>query len=83
MEALSIRRRKLRLLLRAMRRERGVTQVKLAERLGVAQSVVSKIERGERRIDFPEVEAVCEALGVSLSTLCRRLDKMPDEVEEE
>ncbi len=83
MEELSIRRRKLRLLLRAIRRERGVTQVQLAERLKVAQSVVCKIERGERRIDLPEVEAVCEALGVSRSTLFRRLDSMLDDFGEE
>lgn len=32
----------------------GLTQVEVAERLVKPQSYVSKYERGERRLDFPE-----------------------------
>lgn len=79
----SRRRVKLRRLLRAIRRERGVTQVQLAESLEVPQSVISKYESGERQIDFVEVEAVCEAVGMSLRSFCRRWDSTPEDFEDE
>jgi len=50
--------------LRESRKRSGVTQVQLAERLGQAQSWVSKCERGERRLDIVEVRAFCQAIGV-------------------
>jgi len=52
-----------RLLVKA-RQESGLTQVEVAERLGKPQSFVSKIERGERRLDFPEFIQLADALGV-------------------
>lgn len=35
----------------ALRRKAGLSQVQLAERLGVGQSFVSKIERGESYVE--------------------------------
>ncbi len=64
----------MRRLLRAIRRERGVTQVELSERTGLPQSLISKYERGERQVEFVEVEVVCEAMGMSLKSFCRRWD---------
>ena len=78
-DALAARRVKLRRLLRTIRRERGVTQVQLAERTGLPQSVISKVENGERRVEFVEVEAVCEGVGMSLKSFCRRWDSTPDD----
>ena len=51
-------------LLRKLREEAGITQVDLATRLGDTQTFISKIERGERRIDVVEFVELCEALGV-------------------
>ena len=45
------------------RKAAGITQVELAERLGRPQSFVSKVERGERRLDVIEFCQVAEALG--------------------
>lgn len=45
------------------RKAAGITQVELAARLGKPQSFVSKVERGERRIDVIEFCQVAEALG--------------------
>lgn len=45
------------------RKAAGVTQVELAARLGKPQSFVSKVERGERRIDVIEFCQIAEALG--------------------
>jgi transcriptional regulator with XRE-family HTH domain len=61
--------------LRAARRESGLTQVALADRLGETQSFVSKCERGERRLDIVEVRSFCQAFGVSLAAFARQLDR--------
>jgi transcriptional regulator with XRE-family HTH domain len=57
----------------AARKERGLTQVELAKRLGKPQSWVSKTERTERRIDPVEFCALAEALGFEPSQLLRQL----------
>lgn len=50
-------------LLRDVRERAGATQLALAEGLGNTQTFVSKVERGERRIDVVEFIEICEALG--------------------
>ncbi len=61
----SARRRRLGRLLQTIRRDPGVTQNQLAERLAEPESMISALENGERGLDFVEVVAVCEALGTS------------------
>lgn len=51
------------------RHKTGMTQVELAARLSKPQSFISKIERGERRIDVLEFCAVARAMGVSPAAL--------------
>ena len=58
-------REKLLLLLKEIRQKRGVTQVELAEKLGVPQSFVSKYESGERQLDILELRQICLHVGVS------------------
>jgi transcriptional regulator with XRE-family HTH domain len=53
------------------RKAAGVTQVELAVRLDRPQSFVSKVERGERRIDVIEFCQVAEALGHDPSKLLK------------
>jgi len=62
-------------LLRQVRRESGLKQVDVAKRLGEPQSLVSKYESGERRLDLPELEQVCNALGIPLSEFVRRYEE--------
>jgi transcriptional regulator with XRE-family HTH domain len=50
--------------LTAARKQAGVTQEQLANKLNKAQSFVSKYETGERNLDFVEVIEVLESLGV-------------------
>ncbi len=66
---------KLRGLLKKARADGGVTQAELASRLGVPQSVVSKYESGERRLDVIELRQVCKELGLTLGDFVRRLEK--------
>lgn len=47
----------------SVRKAAEITQVELAERLGKPQSFVSKVERGERRLDVIEFCQIAEALG--------------------
>jgi transcriptional regulator with XRE-family HTH domain len=44
----------------------GLHQAVLADRLGKPQSFVSKYERGERRLDFPEFIKLADALGLDV-----------------
>jgi transcriptional regulator with XRE-family HTH domain len=44
------------------RKHRGLTQEQLAERIGIARSYLTKIERGDRRYDQPFLEAAADAL---------------------
>lgn len=62
-------------LLRVVRQEAGITQVELAERLGETQSYVSKVERGERRLDVVQLRWFCRALGVPLKVFVERYEK--------
>jgi transcriptional regulator with XRE-family HTH domain len=62
-------------LLREARRRAGVTQVALAERIGETQSYVSKVERGELRLDVVQLRTVCAALGIPLPEFVRRLER--------
>jgi transcriptional regulator with XRE-family HTH domain len=61
-------------LFKAVRSEAGLTQVDLAQCLGVPQSFVSKYENGERRLDLLEAHRVCRALGVSLRDFSARFE---------
>ncbi len=47
----------------------------LADRLGWQHTVIAKIEAGERRVDLVELEAICDALGVSLVQFVRRFSQ--------
>ena len=50
--------------LRELRVGSRLTQDDVAERLGVPQSLVSKLESGERRLKLDEAWAYADALGV-------------------
>lgn len=55
---------KLRQMLVQARKDSGLTQVQLAERLTRPQSFVSKVERGERRLDVVEFFEVARAMNI-------------------
>ena len=69
-------------LLRELRLQAGVTQQVLAKRLGNTQTFISKVERGERRLDLVEFVEVCEALDIDPKAafdefLARRAQRLP------
>lgn len=56
--------------------EAGFRQVDLAKKLRVPQSMISKYEVGERRIDLLELREICAALGVSLVEVVEELENL-------
>ena len=66
---------KLQTLLVGARKEAGLTQAELSDRLKRPQSFVSKYERGERRLDVIEFGDVARALGIDPIRFLRRLYK--------
>lgn len=61
-------------LLTAARKKSGVTQIDLAERLGQTQSFVSKVERGDRRLDIVQLRSILLEFGVTLPDFVRQLE---------
>jgi transcriptional regulator with XRE-family HTH domain len=70
--------------IRALRRQRGWTQAKLAARADLSQAAVSRVERGNGRlVTLRTIESLAEALGASASLRLRwhgeDLDRLLDE----
>ena len=57
--------------LRQMRRERNLTQLRMATSFGIDRSYISDVERGRKSISLPMLEVVALGLRVSLSDLLR------------
>jgi transcriptional regulator with XRE-family HTH domain len=62
-------------LLREAREKAGITQMQLAKKLGLTQSFVSKIERGDRRLDIVQLRTVCRVLGISLLEFVKQFEE--------
>ena len=65
-------------LIKDYRLDIGLRQVDLADALGVPQSMISKLEVGERRIDVLELRKICNALGISMLDFISRFEKELD-----
>ena len=52
-----------------LRKEQGITQVQLAEQLGVSQQTITAYEVGRRRIQVSALPVIAQALGVAVETL--------------
>lgn len=65
---------RLRQMLVQARKQSGLTQVQLAKRLSRPQSFVSKVERGERRLDVVEFFEVARAIGIDSFAFLRALN---------
>jgi len=62
-------------LLIEVRHQAGLTQAQLGEQLPFEQPGISKIERGERRVDIIELKMICDRLGISLRDFITELEK--------
>ena len=55
--------------LRLLRKEKGLTQKQLADKLGLAFSTISMYERGDREPDFEILESIADFFNVSMDYL--------------
>ncbi len=56
------------------RKDVGITQVELGKRLGQRQTLVSKFELGERRLDVAEFVTVSRAIGADPYEIIRNAE---------
>jgi transcriptional regulator with XRE-family HTH domain len=56
---------------RALREKNNLSQEELAQAIGLRQSMISEIERGNRTPSLPVVGRIAETFGVSLDELVR------------
>lgn len=64
-------------MLRDLRVAQDLRQEDLADRLEVNQTLVSKVERGERRLDLVELQQYLAELGVALVDFVRDFEGEP------
>ena len=62
-------------LLRDTRHAAGMTQVELAQSIQQSQSYVSKIEKGDRRLDVIQLRTICQAMKTTLPDFIDRLEE--------
>jgi|RifCSPhighO2_02_1023873.scaffolds.fasta_scaffold00210_30 DNA-binding XRE family transcriptional regulator len=58
-----------------MRKSLGITQEDLAERLGCQQSLIARLESGQRRLDVIEFVVVARALAASPTDLLAKIER--------
>lgn len=61
------------------RTKQGLLQKDLGNKMGKPQSFISKVERGERRIDPAEFIDICVALGIDPAEMIREIAAIPSE----
>ncbi len=63
--------------LKKLRKQRKISQLKLAMDLGMNQNSISRYETGEREADYATLIALADYFGVSIDYLLERTD-IPD-----
>ena len=54
---------------RALRQQKGISQERLAELANLHRTYISSVELGERNVSLKNIQALADALGVSLQEL--------------
>lgn len=70
--------------IQTLRKEKGLTQAQLAEKIHVTDKAVSKWERGVGIPDISNLEALADALDITVTELlqCKKQDRIPVSPEE-
>ena len=66
-------------LVRRLRQERGYSQEEFSFRVGLHQTYVSSVERGERNVTIQTADRIAKALGTTLADLFGELEQGSDE----
>jgi transcriptional regulator with XRE-family HTH domain len=59
--------------LRKLRKEKGWTQVQMADALGIDRSYISDMENGKKNVCLPTMEVLALGFEISISQLVARL----------
>lgn len=60
--------------IKELRKEKGLTQIDLAAKIGIDRSYLGFIERGERNVSFDVMAEIAKALGVGMNELTRDIE---------
>lgn len=60
----------------ALRKQAGLTQEQLSERAGLQRAHISKIEAGKYAVTFETIQAIAEALGMTVDIIDPRLSDL-------
>ncbi|WP_188453360.1 helix-turn-helix domain-containing protein [Virgibacillus oceani] len=61
-------------LIRQLRRERELTMIDFAKRIGVSQPSLSRIESGSQELSFPLLSKICSEFNMTISEFFFRLE---------
>jgi transcriptional regulator with XRE-family HTH domain len=62
-------------LLKELRKAAGLTQIQMADKLSQTQSLYSKYERGEIRLDVIQLRTITSILGLTLTEFSEKLEQ--------
>jgi transcriptional regulator with XRE-family HTH domain len=66
-------------LVRHLRQEKGYSQEDFSFRVGLHQTYISSVERGERNVTIQTADRIAKALGTTLADLFGELERGPDD----
>lgn len=58
--------------IKELRLQKGLSQERLAELCDLHRTYISDVERGERNVSLVNIEKICKALGVSISSIFKK-----------
>ncbi len=61
--------------LKELRKEKNITQIKLAMDLNMSQNTISRYETGERQAGYDELIKIADYFNVSIDYLLKRSDE--------
>lgn len=68
-------------LVRRLRRERGYSQEEFSFRVGLHQTYVSSIERGERNVTIQTAHRIARSLGTTLAVMFGELERNAEDTD--
>ncbi len=65
--------------LKSHREVRGLTQLQLAERVGLERTSITNIERGRQKLPLHVLFEICRTIGIAVSDVLPRMDQVEEQ----